>query len=152
MSDLDFCLNVLRVLDIEEVTYRLDGGGDSGTVYLEAVMYRDGREVSTLPKITIGITCGGYTITLADWLLDLIYDIPDGDWINNEGGRGNVRLRPFEADGQVLCAITYGEEGTDEPDFDDDECPDTGFDDRGPELGTIMIDDVVLQSEQGEKS
>jgi hypothetical protein len=149
MSDLDFCLDVLQVLDIEEVIYRLDGHGDSGVAYLETIIYRDGREASALPKITIGITNGGRTVVLADRVEDLVYDIPNFDWINNEGGSGTVSLRPLEPEERVLCDMTYREEDTDEPDFVDEEDIDTEINDRESEPGAITIEDGVLHPEEG---
>ena len=121
MSDLEHCLAILKALQISEVRYCLSGGGDSGTTELEHVLYRDGHH-ATLPSVTIDIDSGGGTVGLDERLENIVADIPDGDWVNNEGGYGHVTLRPHETDEdlQVECDMTYGEE-SDDPDFEDDE-------------------------------
>lgn len=84
--------------------------------------------------------------------LEKVYELPEGDWINNEGGHGNVVLHPQEADPecQVECDMTYGED-SDEPDFEDDEEPTFGFEDSDPETPVeIAVDDSALQPAKGE--
>ncbi|HME21496.1 MAG TPA: hypothetical protein VKI44_09170 [Acetobacteraceae bacterium] len=121
MSDLSHCLALLKTLGVDEVVYGLSGGGDSGTCELDRVAYLDGRATSALPAVTVGITdCGGI-VCLDERLESIVADLPDGDWCNNEGGYGNVILRPQDddEDGRVVCDMTYGEEN-EEPDFEDD--------------------------------
>jgi hypothetical protein len=150
MSDLEYCLAILKALHISEVRYCLSGGGDSGTADLEHVLYTDGRD-GPLPSVTIGISCDD-TVCLDERLEDLVSNLPDGDWVNNEGGYGHVTLRPQEndADLQVDIDMTYGEEGGD-PDFEDDE-ESTDFSDADPGIAadTIAVDDSTLQPAKGD--
>jgi hypothetical protein len=88
--------------------------------------------------------------------LEKIYDLPEGDWINNEGGYGTVILRPQENDPdlQVECAMTYrdGYEDEDE-DFEDDEeflASDLSDAEPGTSDEPIAIDDSALQPETGD--
>ena len=80
-------------------------------------------------------------------------NIPDGDWCNNEGGYGNVILRPQESDEdlQVECDMTYGEE-SDDADFEDDERLDSDFNDTDPDTSgeAIAVDDSTLQPAKGD--
>jgi hypothetical protein len=150
MSDLEHCLAVLKALQVSEVRYCLSGGGDSGTAELEHVLYCDGRH-GPLPSVTIGITGGGGTVCLDERLEDLVSNLPDGDWVNNEGGYGHVTLRPQESDA-VECDMTYGEE-TDDPDFEnDEEFPASDFNDADPDTAgeTIAVDDSTLQPTKGD--
>jgi hypothetical protein len=150
-SDLEHCLAVLKALQIAEVRYCLSGGGDSGTAELDHVFYADGRH-GPLPTLTFGITDVGGVVCLDERLEDIVSNIPEGDWINNEGGHGNVVLRPQEAhpEDQVWCDMTYGEE-SDEPDFEDDEelACDQENADPGP-AGEIAVDDSALQPAKGD--
>jgi hypothetical protein len=149
MSDLDHCLAILNALRIAEVRYCLSGGGDSGTAELEHVLYGDGR-LGPLPTVTIDITDSGEVVSLDQRLDGLVGNIPDGDWINNEGGYGAVVLRPQEPDPdlQVECDMTYGEEDG-EPDFEDDE-PDFKDADSDPPDQPIAIDDSALKPPKGD--
>ena len=110
-SELEHCLAILKALQIDEVSYCLSGGGDSGTVEINHVLYADGRH-GPLPTVTIDITDAGGIVSLDERLENIVYELPDGDWINNEGGYGNVVLRPQETDPdcQVECDMTYGED------------------------------------------
>jgi hypothetical protein len=146
-SKLEHCLAILKALQIAEVSYCLSGGGDSGTVEINHVLYADGRH-GPLPTVTLGVYDAGGTICLDERLESIVYDLPDGDWINNEGGQGYVLLHPREDDPdcQVQCDMTYGED-SDEPDFEDDEEPPSDFDDPGPP-GEIAVDDSALRGPQ----
>jgi hypothetical protein len=153
MSDLEHCLAILKALQVSEIRYCLSGGGDSGTAELEHVLYCDGRH-GPLPSVTIGITGGGGIVCLDERLECVVADIPDGDWVNNEGGYGHVVLRPQESDEdlRVDCDMTYGEE-TDDPDFEDDEeFPASDFNDADPDTPgeTIAVDDSTLQPAKGD--
>jgi hypothetical protein len=146
MSDLAHCLAILKALQIGEVRYSLSGGGDSSTTTLEDVSHSDGRRVA-LPTVTIGIDdFGEGVVTLDERLESLVADIPDGDWINNEGGYGSVILRPQEPEGDhIECDMTYGDdEGA--ADFEDDETADfADSDPSDPDAdGTLIIDDTTL--------
>ena len=148
MSDLAHCLAVLKALGVSEVVYHLSGGGDEGTVELEDVIWLDGRQ-APLPPVTVGITDAGTVLRLDECLESLVADLPDGDWVNNEGGSGNVVLHPQESDEacQTECDITYGWEEESEPDFEDDE-ESADFDDQAPEPAPLTIDAASLQPEK----
>jgi hypothetical protein len=150
MSDLEYCLAMLKALQINEVRYCLSGGGDSGTTELEHVLYHDGRD-GPLPSVTLAITDVGGIVCLDERVENIVADIPDGDWVNNEGGYGHVTLRPQEGDEdlQVECDMTYGEEDSD-PGFEDDESPDFNDADPGTAGDTIAVDDSTLQPAKGD--
>jgi ParB family chromosome partitioning protein len=146
MSELDHCLAILKALQIAEVSYCLSGGGDSGTAELNHVLYADGRH-GALPTVTIDIIDSGRVLSLDQRLDDLVGDIPDGDWINNEGGYGTVVLLPQEEDPdlQVECDMTYGEEDG-EPDFEDEEGTPDFKDAADPAPDEpVAVDDSALQ-------
>jgi hypothetical protein len=150
MSDLVHCLAVLKALGVSEIIYHLSGGGDEGTVELEQVIWLDGRE-APLPAVTIGITGAG-AVKLDECLESLVADLPDGDWVNNEGGYGNVILRPQETDEALRteCDMTYGCEEENEPDFaDEEESADFHDHEAEPEPGPLAIDDTNLQPAKG---
>ena len=149
-SELEHCLAILKALQIAEVSYCLSGGGDSGTVEINHVLYADGR-YGPMPAVTIDITDAGGTISFDERLENIVYDLPDGDWINNEGGYGNVVLHPQETDPdcRVECDMTYGED-SEQTDFEDDEEPASDFDDPDPgPPGEIAVDDSALQPAKG---
>jgi hypothetical protein len=152
MSDLEHCLAILKALQICEVRYCLSGGGDSGTTELEHVLYCAGRH-GPFPSVTVGITgCGGI-LCLDERLEAIVADIPDGDWVNNEGGYGHVVLRPHETDHlQVECDMTYGEDGGD-PDFEDDDEFSSDFNESDPDTAgdTLAVDDSTLQPAKGDR-
>jgi hypothetical protein len=151
MSDLEYCLAILKALHISEVRYCLSGGGDSGTAELEHVLYHDGRP-GPLPSVTLAITDVGGIVCLDERLEHIVADFPDGDWVNNEGGYGHVTLRPLESDEdlQVECDMTYGQEDSD-PDFEDDE-QSTDFNDAdsGTSGAGIAVDDSTLLPANGD--
>jgi hypothetical protein len=152
-SDVEHCLAILKALHISEVIYRLSGGGDSGTAELHEVAYLDGR-IGPLPSLTISITDTGNTVGLDERLEDIAANFPDGDWCNNEGGYGTVTFRPQESDAdlQVECDMTYGEEN-DNADFEDaEEFLAAEFNDTDPGTPgeTVAVDDSALQPEKGD--
>lgn len=137
---------MLAALGIVEVTFCLDGGGDSGECDLESVLYADGRRDAHLPSVPIGFSDSG-DIMLLDLSLDAIAsDVPDGDWCNNEGGYGSVSFFPTEPcpDDWIVCNMTYrvdGDYGDEDEDFDEI------FADLDPlEEGTIDTAKVVTAS------
>jgi hypothetical protein len=150
MTDLAQCLAILKALRISEVRYHLSGGGDSGTAELEQIFYCDGHN-GPLPTVTLGINDFGGLVCLDECLDDIVARIPDGDWINNEGGYGHVALHPQETDDdlQVECEMTYGQEN-DSSDFEDDEeLRRADFKQPDP-AAPIAIDDSTLQPPKGE--
>lgn len=150
MSDLEHCLAVLKALQITEVRYCLSGGGDSGTAELDQVLYAAGRG-GPLPTVTLDVTDVGGIVCLDERLETIASNLPEGDWINNEGGYGTVTLRPQEADPdrQVECDMTYGEDDGD-PDFEDDEPPPDFHDADAETPGAIAIDDSALHPARGD--
>ena len=153
MSDLEHCLAILNALAVTEVRYCLSGGGDSGTAELDHVLYRDGRQ-GPLPSVTVAITgCGGI-VCLDERLDDLVSNLPDGDWVNNEGGYGHVTLRPQEVDEdlRIECDMTYGEDSGD-PDFEDDHEFSSDFNESDPDTAgdTLAVDDSTLQPAKGDR-
>jgi hypothetical protein len=152
-TGLDHCLAILEALQIAEVRYCLSGGGDSGTAELTDVLFADGRH-GRIPPVTVAVTDTGTVLCLDECLENIVYDIPDGDWINNEGGHGNVVLRPQETDpaARVECDMTYGED-SDEADFEDEDFIDAG---DAPEPvssdAPVAIDDSALQPAKGDAS
>lgn len=129
MDRQETAIALLRAIGIAELEYSLDGGGDSGEAALERIEHVDGRLLQTLPDVPVGIAPGGGAQMLS-WLLhDLAADLPDGDWVNNEGGYGTVVIRPFAEDQEdrFECDMTFREEGDygdddgDEPFIDEDD-------------------------------
>lgn len=119
MDRKEIAIALLRAIGIAELEYSLDGGGDSGDATLERIEHRDARRLDRLPDIPTGVDGAGRP-RLLSWLLDdIVADLPDGDWVNNEGGYGTVIVRPFEEDEDLRfdCDMTFREEG----DYGDDE-------------------------------
>lgn len=75
----------LAALGIVEVTFSLEGGGDSGDCELERVLFADGRQEAHLPSLPIGFSDSGDIVFLDIALDQIASDAPDGDWCNNEG-------------------------------------------------------------------
>jgi len=151
MTTLDHCLAILQAIGVSEIHYTLDGGGDSGTTTLDAVHYLDGSCTGLLPHLTIGLAdhCG--LLTLDDLLDRTVAELPDGDWVNNEGGYGAVTLRPQETDAdlRVEYDMTYREC---DDDFEDDGFapePAVDFDETGEEEAPLVIDDALLPTGRG---
>lgn len=130
----DDLIRILRSLRIEEVCFELNGGGDSGDTTLRHVRYQGASETQVeLPQFKIGLNSYGQPVDLADILEQFASDVPDIDWINNDGGSGTVTLRPLEEpEDWIENTVTYHEPDDDleEDDFQDDE-----FDDDEPLAG-----------------
>jgi hypothetical protein len=143
MTPLDHCLAILKVIGVSEIQYTLDGEGDSGTTNLDTVHYLNGSSAGLLPPLTIGLGDNGGLHTLADLLDELVAELPDGDWVNNEGGYGTVILRPHETDAdlRVECDMTYREYNDDFEDDDFAPKPPVDFDEAGEEEAPLVIDD-----------
>ena len=154
MSDLAQCLAILKALQVSEVKYCLSGGGDSGTVDLNHVLYTDDKH-GPLPTVTLAVTEVGGIVCLDDCLVNIVYDLPDGDWINNEGGHGTVILRPQETDpdSRVECAMTYGDDSEDVDFEDEDEFDTSDLTDAEPDTPDrpITVDDTALQPSNGDR-
>ncbi|EPR21218.1 hypothetical protein L905_06870 [Agrobacterium sp. TS43] len=143
-------VNLLAALGIVEVTYRLSGGGDSGECDLEQVVYADGRRGAVLPSIPIGFSDDGTILLLDRVLEDIAENAPEGDWVNNEGGRGTVSFFPTETevDARLVCDMTYGDEDDEDSDdftdfFDDIDPP--GEDDASEQLNVCGTTEEDVQ-------
>ena len=119
---------LLRALDIIRVSYRLDGEGDSGECALAEVEYADGRSTADLPDLPVGFSSSGTVYRLPPVVEVLAADLPEGDWINNEGGYGTIEILPFEEnpESRFECDMTY-RDYYDE--YDDDEFEEIELDD-----------------------
>lgn len=140
---------LLRALGIAAVTYSLDGGGDSGETSLEDVAYVDRRTEAVLPPVAIGFRQDGRPRTLDEYLGDLAADLPEGDWVNNEGGYGTVSIQPFASfsEDRFTCDMTYRDGyDEDEPDDDDEEQPfeDVELDGLDANSGVALLAAEVL--------
>jgi len=135
---------LLRALGIVEITYGLNGSGDSGETSLEGARYRDGREEAALPSVAIGFRGNGRPTTLEEYLGDLAADLPEGDWVNNEGGYGTVSIFPFATDpgDRFCCDMTY-RDGYDDDDEDDDDELDELDEPDEPPFGAITLGELV---------
>jgi hypothetical protein len=117
----DQIMALLGALGIEEIEFSLNGSGDSGDTTLEHVRYADGHEENRIPDIAIGFHARGEAYTLERYLENLASDLPEGDWVNNEGGYGEVFIRPTADDDERFeCNMTFRDEYEDEEEFDED--------------------------------
>jgi len=130
MDRKEIAIALLRAIGIRELEYALDGGGDSGDSTLERIQHVDGRLLDKLPEIPTGVDGSGRPRMLS-WLLDdVVADLPEGDWVNNEGGYGTVTIRPFEEDEDLRfeCDMTFRDEGDYGDENDEEEFEDEDFD------------------------
>lgn len=117
----DQIMALLGAFGVEEIEFSLNGSGDSGDTTLEYVRYADGHEESRIPGFAIGFHPRGEAYTLESYLENLASDLPEGDWVNNEGGYGEVFIRPTaDEDERFECNMTFRDEYDDEDDFDED--------------------------------
>ena len=117
----DQIMALLGALGVEEIEFSLNGSGDSGDTTLEHVRYADGHEENRIPDIAIGFHPRGEGYTLESYLENLASDLPEGDWVNNEGGYGEVFIRPTaDEDERFECNMTFRDEYEDEDEFDED--------------------------------
>ena len=135
---------ILRALQITEIEYSLNGGGDSGETTLERVTYRNDPLANDLPDIPIFIGDRGEIRHLAELLENIVADAPEGDWVNNEGGYGSVYVRPFEdeEDLTIDCDMSYREDGDygDDDEFvDEDLIDDDDDNDDGPLAVAVQV-------------
>ncbi|WP_034462611.1 hypothetical protein [Afipia sp. P52-10] len=134
---------ILRALKITEIEYSLSGGGDSGEATLERVTFADNSTTSELPDIPVLFANTGQIGRLPELLENIVVEAPEGDWVNNEGGHGNVFVRPFEDDDGLFieCDMIYGDEDDDEEDFDDEEFLDEPDDNDDREAIPLVVND-----------
>lgn len=120
-ANMELALQVLATMGVAEVSLSLDGGGDSGDCEIDIVRYADGRVVHELPPIAIGFN-NGSVLELPDVVVYAASEAPDGDWVNNEGGKGTVTLLPLApcSDERVQCEMEYHAEGKHDG-FDEDD-------------------------------
>lgn len=148
MTQEDRAIALLRALNIIEIQYSLNGGGDSGDAEINHIELRDGTTLQALPDLPAGISSTG-SIETIDALLDsIVFELPEGDWINNEGGFGTIIIYPFEEDEDRFDVdITFRDEG-DYGDDDEDEEGDeyAGDDGDADEPG----DGIIVLAARGE--
>lgn len=88
----EFMVKTLRVLGIQRIVFTLDGGGDSGNVDITEIDWANEKvekvDLKLLPSPTPGFS-------LASYMIEVVADMPDGDWVNNEGGYGTITFMPF---------------------------------------------------------
>jgi hypothetical protein len=142
MSGLSLMLACLRALDIVEVVVSLEGSSDSGDAEFDHFISRSGEAIYRLPKLTVDLS----GTSLTDLINDVAREIPDGDWVNNEGGYGTVTFRPFEADPDdaVECDMVYRDESEDgDSDFEDEEEDPDVDSESGAEEDVAAIESLV---------
>jgi hypothetical protein len=152
VSGLALVLACLRALDVEEAVASLDGSGDSGDSEFDHVVYHNGEMKYELPPLTVNI----YGTNLADLIGEVAADMPEGDWVNNEGGYRTVTFRPFETDPDlaVECDMAYRDEyeGDADEDFDDEyEEADRDLGAGGDETDDVMANSlpvIILEGNQ----
>ncbi|MBB6122905.1 hypothetical protein [Sphingobium subterraneum] len=117
----DDIFDLLRALNLAEISFDLNGSGDSGETSLGTVLDRNGRLLCKLPNVPIAISPSGHVVSLAAHLEDFAAEFPEGDWVNNEGGYGSVTIAPFadDSDETVFCDMTY-RDGYEDDDGDED--------------------------------
>ena len=131
-------LDLLSGIGIDAVTYSLSGGGDAGETELESVHYLGGQDATALPRLPIGFNPDGRPQWLGEYLEGAAADLPEGDWVNNEGGYGTVTFAPTatDPDDRVDIDMTYRPDG----DYGDDDDPDDIFEDLDIDLSEAARD------------
>ena len=138
---IDQAIDMLAAIGIVRVAYRLDGGGDEGSVYLEEVAYADGRVEEKLPPVPLGFTNSGEVLTVGDLLESHAQDAPDFDWINNDGGAGSVtyHANAEDSDSGERVDVDVHPHEYDETDEDEAEEFDLDGDGDDDEDGDTMV-------------
>lgn len=135
---IDDVLALLRALGVQQLDYSLSGGGDSGEASIASIIWQDQRDDLQLPKIPVAIGRACTAITLNAFLEEFASNVPEGDWVNNEGGYGTVTFLPFEDGGTFYDDMTYRADGDygdeDDNDWSDDIDVCTTTDDEGEKL------------------
>ncbi|MFZ3482131.1 hypothetical protein [Sphingomonas sp. 3-13AW] len=128
-------MDALDALGFQEIEFSLNGGGDDGECHLSLVRMNDGSIRERLPDFPIAFAVSGQAISLEDFLSDHTAEVPEEDWVNNDGGSGTVVYYPDRKGGdpRIDCLMSYGE-GEDDEDFCDVLFDDRFYDeDDGPE-------------------
>jgi hypothetical protein len=112
-------LDLMASLGIVRVVYELNGSGDSGEADLGEVEFAPGRDEVKFEDVPAGLNGSGSPETLASYLMDYAAEHPDGDWVNNEGGQGQVVFLPMEPEGERIVEDMEYNDG-----YDDDDDPD----------------------------
>lgn len=155
MRGFDAAMAYLRSEGISELTYRLDGGGDSGDVALEGVKFQSGTQAAPeyrLPELALDFDDHGRVVTLPSVLADHAAAAPGSNWWDNAGGQGTVTYLPFEqGEDCVVSDVEFNDEDDDgEDDFEDEEdgAP-AAVDDDPDEEGSITLeaDDALKDSD-----
>jgi hypothetical protein len=147
---LNQAMDLLDTWGVESLVFRLDGGGDSGDVTVEACNFKETSDPSILEKrrpiLEIGIEgvlrrvpwhipdasernpglpqseyASQSRWSLFTALENEIAEIPDFDWVNNEGGSGTITIYPASWDIAIDMSENVYEEEEDYDDYDDNE-------------------------------
>lgn len=137
-------LDLMASLGIVKVVYELNGSGDSGEADLGEIEYAPGRDQVKLEDVPVGLGASGNPETLASYLMEYAAEYPDGDWVNNEGGQGQVVFLPMEAEGERIVEDMEYNDGYDD-DYDDDD-PDEYESDENDD-GSDVDEDAEIRLE-----
>lgn len=135
-------LDLMASLGIVKVVCELNGSGDSGEADLGEIEYAPGREEVRLEDIPAGLHGSGKPETLASYLMDYAAELPEGDWVNNEGGQGQVVFLPMEPEGERIVEDMEYNDGYDD-DYDDDD-PDE-YESRENDDGSEVDEDAEIR-------
>ncbi len=137
----------LRVLGVKRVEFSLNGGGDNGDIDIEDIEWSgeppalvggkaDLNCFTNFPapprsfafdkaiNPTLKIIHDSLDRTFHDYMTDVVEDMPDFDWVNNEGGSGSIVLYPLMSDVLEECIennMSPNEDEENDYDYEDDE-------------------------------
>lgn len=103
--DIDAIVEILQQMNIKRIMYRLDGGGDSGIVEMDEIEFQGDGNEKTL-DVCIGFeSVLGKSSSLKDILDDIVAELPEFDWVNNDGGHGTITICPHEDDPIIMDMV-----------------------------------------------
>jgi hypothetical protein len=114
---------------IKSISFNLIGSGDSGCAELGYILKQNNRvhynEIAALSQI-VHVRDDFSAVTMEEFLTNIVENIPEGNWYNNEGGQGEVALILFQEEDNtdvlcVHCDMEYNDECCEDEDFDDDD-------------------------------
>jgi len=137
----------LRVLGVKRVEFSLNGGGDNGDIDIEDIEWSgkppalvggkaDLNCFTNFPapprsfafdkaiNPTLKIIHDPLDRTFHDYMTDVVEDMPDFDWVNNEGGSGSIVLYPLMSDVLEECIennMSPNEDEENDYDYEEDE-------------------------------
>jgi hypothetical protein len=117
---------IMRHNKIACITYDLSGGGDSGDVSLESVIFEDGTQVFSAPEcFSAVLSVDKYfnAVLFGSSIEDSAAGMPDPGWGNDNGESGYVKFRVYpDEPGLFFCISMCQNEPTDDEDFEDSDC------------------------------